>query len=50
MTEPEEREEPDHCGHEDGELVADPFIAEVYDKIVMRWLCHDCQQERRDEV
>lgn len=40
----------DHCGHDGEELVVDPFLNEVYDRNVWRWMCDDCQRGRRDEV
>lgn len=28
----------------------DPYMDEVYEEIMYRWLCDDCWQERKDEV
>lgn len=38
------------CGHENAELVIDPFVDEVYQQVVWRRMCELCWQDRKDEV
>lgn len=40
------------CGKEGEDVAyeADPFILEIDDEIVMRWLCSQCWQERADDI
>ena len=39
-----------HCGHDDAELVKDPFIEEVYGEVLERWMCRQCWLDRKEEV
>jgi hypothetical protein len=39
----------EQCG-QPGQYVIDPFIREVYERDVERWLCDGCYAERKDDI
>ena len=40
----------DTCGREGAEEVIDPFLWELYDEEVYRWMCDECWEERKADV